>query len=139
VVILKKIKNDWYLKVSFLIGGTYNLLSGIILLVFWDSLSSFFEAQIPNSIFIQIIAIFLIVVGYFLIYAAQNPRELVIIGVGSATTRLVYFLIALVSLIRQDIEIVYLIFGIIDAFVAIIILIPLLLTEGISWQKLWCF
>ena len=139
MVILKKIKNDWYLKVSFLIGGTYNLLSGIILLLFWDSLSSLFEAQIPNSIFIQIIAIFLIVVGYFLIYAAQNPRELVIIGVGSATTRLVYFLIALVSLIRQDIEIVYLIFGIIDAFVAIIILIPLLLTEGISWQKLWCF
>lgn len=139
MVILKKIKNDWYLKVSFLIGGTYNLLSGIILLLFWDSLSSLFEAQIPNSIFIQIIAIFLIVVGYFLIYAAQNPRELVIIGVGSATTRLVYFLIALVSLIRQDIEIVYLIFGIIDAFVAIIILIPLLLTEGISWQKLWRF
>jgi len=139
VVVLKKIKNDWYLKVSFLIGGTYNLLSGIILLLFWDSLSSLFEAQIPNSIFIQIIAIFLIVVGYFLVYAAQDPRELVIIGVGSVTTRLVYFLIALVSLISQDIEIVYLIFGIIDAFIAIIILIPLLLTEGISWQKLWRF
>jgi len=139
VVVLRKIKNDWYLKVSFLIGGTYNLLSGIILLLFWDSLSSFFEAQIPNPIFIQITAVFLIVVGYFLVYAAQNPRELVIIGVGSATTRFGYFLIVLISLIGQDIEIVYLIFGIIDAFIAIIILIPLLLTEGISWQKLWRF
>lgn len=139
MVVLRKIKNDWYLKVSFLIGGTYNLLSGIILLLFWDSLSSFFEAQIPNPIFIQITAVFLIVVGYFLVYAAQNPRELVIIGVGSATTRFGYFLIVLISLIGQDIEIVYLIFGIIDAFIAIIILIPLLLTEGISWQKLWRF
>ncbi len=139
MVVLRKIKNDWYLKVSFLIGGTYNLLSGIILLLFWDSLSSFFEAQIPNPIFIQITAVFLIVVGYFLVYAAQNPRELVIIGVGSATTRFGYFLIVLISLIGQDIEIVYLIFGIIDVFIAIIILIPLLLTEGISWQKLWRF
>jgi len=139
VVVLRKIKNDWYLKVSFLIGGTYNLLSGIILLLFWDSFSSFFEAQIPNPIFIQITAVFLIVVGYFLVYAAQNPRELVIIGVGSATTRFGYFLIVLISLIGQDIEIVYLIFGIIDVFIAIIILIPLLLTEGISWQKLWRF
>lgn len=139
MVALRKINNDWYLKISFLIGGIYNLLSGIILLLFWDALSSFFEAQRPNPIFIQISALFLIVVGYFLVYAAQNPRKLVIIGVGSATTRLGYFLIALVTLISQDIEIVYLIFGIIDAIIAIIILIPILLTEGVSWQQLWRF
>jgi hypothetical protein len=76
VVALRKIKNDWYLKVSFLLGGIYNLLSGIILLLFWDSLFSFFEIQIPNPIFIQITALFLLVVGYSLVYAAQNPREL---------------------------------------------------------------
>ncbi|MHA2247065.1 MAG: hypothetical protein ACXADY_19125 [Candidatus Hodarchaeales archaeon] len=136
---MRKINNDRYLKASFLIGGIYNLLSGIILLLFWDSLSSFFEAQRPNPIFIQITALFLIVVGYFLVYAAQNPRELVIIGVGSVTTRLGYFLITLVTFISQDIEILYLLFGIFDAFIAIIILIPLVLTEGVSWQQLWRF
>jgi hypothetical protein len=137
VVALRKIKNDLYLKASFLIGGIYNILSGIILLLFWDSLSTYFEAQRPDPIFIQIIALFLIVIGYFLVYSAQNPREMVIIGVGSVTTRFGYFLIVLVTLLSQDIEIVYLIFGIIDAFIAIIILIPLLLTEGVSWQQLW--
>ncbi|MHA2226236.1 MAG: hypothetical protein ACXAC8_13590 [Candidatus Hodarchaeales archaeon] len=134
---MRKIKNDLYLKASFLIGGIYNILSGIILLLFWDSLSTYFEAQRPDPIFIQIIALFLIVIGYFLVYSAQNPREMVIIGVGSVTTRFGYFLIVLVTLLSQDIEIVYLIFGIIDAFIAIIILIPLLLTEGVSWQQLW--
>ncbi|MHA2175981.1 MAG: hypothetical protein ACXABI_14220 [Candidatus Hodarchaeales archaeon] len=136
---MRKIKNDQYLKVSFLIGGTYNIISGVILLLFWDSLFSIFKIHIPTPIFIQITALFLIVIGYFLVYAAQNSRELFVIGVGSATTRLGYFLIALVSLIRQDIEIIYLIFGIIDALIAIIILILVLLTEEVSWQKLWRF
>jgi hypothetical protein len=48
-------------------------------------------------------------------------------------------LVALVTLINQDVEIMYFLFGIIDAFIAVIILIPILLTEGVSWQKLWRF
>jgi hypothetical protein len=136
LVALRKIKNDLYLKVSFQIGGFYNILAGIFLFIFSDSFPSSIVAQFPNPIFLQIIALFLIVVGYFLVYSSQNPKKLVIIGVGSAASRLGYFLIVLVSFFCQDLEIVYLVFGIVDACIAILILIPILLTEGISWHQL---
>lgn len=136
---LKRISNNLFLKLSFLISGLYNISAGIFLLFFGEFVSSFFEVQKPELIFIQIIALFLIVVGYFLVYAAQNPQKLAIIGFGSVVTRLGYFLIVILTLISQGLEIVYLLFGLIDAIIAIIILIPLILTEGVTWRQLWYF
>ncbi|MFW9779524.1 MAG: hypothetical protein ACFFE8_11770 [Candidatus Heimdallarchaeota archaeon] len=136
---MRKIKNDWYLRVSFLLGGSYNLLSGIILLLFWDALFSFFSVNKPEPIFVQITGLFLIVVGYFLIYAAQDPRELMIIGIGSVTTRLAYLVIVLVTLAVQNLDNLYLLMGIVDAAIAILILILLLLTDGVMWRRLWSY
>ncbi|MFX1282423.1 MAG: hypothetical protein ACFFB5_02165 [Promethearchaeota archaeon] len=136
---LKRINNDLFLKLSFLIGGLYNISMVILLLFFGEFFSSYVEVQKPELIFIQFTALFLIIVGYFLVYAAQNPQKLVIIGFGSVVTRLGYFSIVILTLISQGLEIVYLLFGLIDAIIALIILIPLILTEGVSWRQLWHF
>ncbi|MFX1253490.1 MAG: hypothetical protein ACFFCZ_17910 [Promethearchaeota archaeon] len=136
---MKRTKNDVYLKLSFFIGGIYNIVMGFILIFFYETLLSLFEIQHTEIIFVQTTALFLIVVGYLLIYAVQNPRKLAIIGMTSVVTRLVYFITIIFNFISQGTEIVYLLFGLIDGIIALIILIPLLLTEGVSWKQIWHF
>lgn len=50
---MKRTKNDVYLKVSFLIGGIYNILMGFILIFFYEALLSLFEVQHTELMFVQ--------------------------------------------------------------------------------------
>ena len=69
---MKKFADDRYLRIAFLIGGIYDLVLGITLLIFSDFFVEFLNVTKPdNMIFTQINGLFLIAVGYFLIYSIQ--------------------------------------------------------------------
>ncbi|MHA2246706.1 MAG: hypothetical protein ACXADY_17315 [Candidatus Hodarchaeales archaeon] len=137
---MKKFADDRYLRIAFLIGGIYDLILGISLLFFSDFLIELLNITKPdNMIFTKINGLFLITVGYFLIYARQNVRKLAFIGFGSAFIRFSYACIVLITWITQEIELVYLIVGITDGLTAIILLIPLLMTDDVTWKQIWQF
>ena len=137
---MKKFADDRYLRIAFLIGGIYDLVLGITLLIFSDFFVEFLNVTKPdNMIFTQINGLFLIAVGYFLIYSIQNVRKLAFIGFGSAFIRFSFAGLALITWITQEIELVYLLVGITDGLTAIILLIPLLMTDDVTWKQIWQF
>ncbi|MFX1533534.1 MAG: hypothetical protein ACFFDI_04800 [Promethearchaeota archaeon] len=137
---MKKFTTDRYLKAAFIIGGIYDIILGISSLFFTNFLATLFSVSIPDPlIFPQVTGIFLIVVGYFLIYASQDARKLVFIGMGSCIIRFSFALIVLLTWFTQGIEVFYLLLGITDTLTGFLILLPLLLTEDVSWRQLWQF
>ena len=76
--------------------------------------------------------------GYCLIYAAYyDVKKMAFIGLGMVIIRFTYLLVALFGFISGELEFVYLLIGISDGFMALVILIPILLTDGTSLAQLW--
>ncbi|MHA2369907.1 MAG: hypothetical protein ACXADX_13895 [Candidatus Hodarchaeales archaeon] len=137
---MKKTMNDRYLAIFFVIGGIYDIILGIGLIFFVDLLSEILDEPKPEPfIFAQVSGIFLIVIGYFLLYAAQNPRKLAFVGAGSVVARLSYSIIVIFAWFLDEISIVYVFFGLTDALTALLILLALLLTDDIAYRQLWKF
>ncbi|MFW9915426.1 MAG: hypothetical protein ACFFGZ_07415 [Candidatus Thorarchaeota archaeon] len=136
---MQKFEDDKILKIAFLIGGVYDLAIGIMLLVLPDILFEMLDATKPEDmIFAQLTGLFLLGVGYFLVYAAYyDVRKLAFIGLGSCLIRFAYAAIVILTLATDDIETGYVMTAATDIITALIILIPLLLTEGVSWTQLW--
>lgn len=137
---MKKTMNDRYLAIAFVIGGIYDIMLGIGLVFFVDLLSEILDEPKPEPlIFAQVSGLFLIVIGYFLLYAAQNPRKLAFIGAGSVIARISYAIIVLSTWILDEISAIYLFFGLADTLTALLILLALLLTDDITSRQLWEF
>ncbi|MFQ5980407.1 MAG: hypothetical protein ACE5OZ_19905 [Candidatus Heimdallarchaeota archaeon] len=135
---MKKLASDRPLKIAFLIGGIYDILLGISLLLFIDLLAELLDAAKPEPrIFAQLVGLFLIAMGYFLLYAAQNPRRLAFVGAASALIRLLYALLVIMAWITQDIETIYLITALTDVITGLMLLGALLLTDDVSLKQLW--
>ncbi|UCG03990.1 MAG: hypothetical protein JSW11_08375 [Candidatus Heimdallarchaeota archaeon] len=135
---LKRFSDDRYLKIAFLIGGVYDILLGVTLLVFPDLTASLLQITKPKPIlWVQTIGIFLIFVGYFLLIATQDVQRLVFIGVGSSVIRLGYAALVIWAILTTGIEMGYILTAITDTITAIILLIPIILTEDVSWRQLW--
>ncbi|UCG89617.1 MAG: hypothetical protein JSU57_03850, partial [Candidatus Heimdallarchaeota archaeon] len=69
--------------------------------------------------------------------ATQDVRRLVFIGVGSAVGRLGYVMLAVFAWFTIGIEMGYLIVAMTDTLTAIILLVPIFLTEDVSWKSMW--
>jgi hypothetical protein len=136
---MSKFADVKYIKFGFLIGGIYDLLLGIGVLFFSDLMVDILGILKPdNMIFVYISGLFLILVGYILIYASfRNVKDFLFIGIGSCIIRFSYFLIALVTWLINDIELPYLLVGCTDVFTGLLILIPTLLIDKNAWKQLW--
>ena len=134
----RRISDERFLKIAFLIGGIYDILLGIPLLFLPDLTADFLNVTKPEPIiWAQTIGIFLIIVGYLLLIATQDVRRLVVIGVGSIAIRLGYAILVLFALMTSGIETGYFLIAITDTLTALILLIPMILTEDVSWNQLW--
>jgi hypothetical protein len=135
---LKRISDNRYLKIAFFIGGIYDVLLGIPLLFFPDFTATLLNVAKPEPIiWAQTIGIFLIIVGYLLLIAVQDVQRLVFVGIGSIVIRLGYVILVLLTWMTTGIETGYILIAITDTLTAIIILIPIILTEDVSWNQLW--
>ncbi len=135
---MKRFSDDRYLRIAFLIGGIYDVLLGVPLLFFPDLTATLLNVTKPEPIiWAQTIGIFLILVGYFLLIATQDVRRLVFIGVGSIVIRLGYVTLVVLAWLKSEIEMGYTLIAMTDTLTAIILLIPIILTEDVSWKQLW--
>lgn len=135
---LKRFSDDRYLKMAFLIGGIYDILLGVPLLFFPDFTATLLNITKPEPLILpQITGLFLIIIGYFLIIATQDVRKLVFIGIGSVVIRLGYAALVIFTWMTLEIEMGYFIIAMTDTLTAIILLVPILLTEDVSWKQIW--
>jgi hypothetical protein len=136
---LSKFADVKYLKIGFLIGGIYDLLFGIGILFFSDLMVDFLGIKKPdNMIFVYTSGLFLILVGYILIYTAnRNVEDFIFIGLGSCIIRFSYFLIVVLVWLTDGIEIIYVLVGCTDALTGLLILIPILSIDTNAWKQLW--
>jgi len=136
---MSKFADVKFIKIGFLIGGIYDLLLGIGVLFFSDLMVDLFGITKPdNMIFVYISGLFLILVGYILIYSAyRNVEDFLFIGLGSCIIRFSYFLIALTVWLTDGIEVMYVLIGCTDVLTGLFILIPILLVDKNAWKKLW--
>jgi hypothetical protein len=127
------------LRYSFILSGVYDLLLGMGLLLFMD----FFLVQLlgttrpKNLQFPQITGLFLLVVGYFQLYGSQDVQSFAFLGFGMAVLRLSFGGIVLLTWLQRGIEGAYLIFALSDFLLALVLILPLLFTEGVSIQLGW--
>lgn len=136
---MKKFKDDQVLKTAFYLGGVYDLLLGVGLLFFPDLIVSILSITKPNNmIFVQLTGLFLLFAGYCLCYAGySNVKKMTFIGLGMVILRFSYLIIAIIGVINKELELIYLVVGISDAIMALVLLIPIILTEGTSVKQLW--
>lgn len=135
---MKRFSDDRYLRIAFLIGGIYDILLGLPLLFFPDFTATLLNVTKPEPIILtQTIGIFLILVGYFLLIATQDVRRLVFVGVGSIVIRLGYVTLVVLVWLTSEIEMGYILIAMTDTLTAIFLLIPIILTEDVSWKQLW--
>ncbi|MFX1283369.1 MAG: hypothetical protein ACFFB5_06930 [Promethearchaeota archaeon] len=135
---MKKFTDDRYLKIAFLIGGIYDIVLGLPMLFLPDLTTTLLNVSKPEPIiWVQTIGVFLIIIGYFLLIATQDARRFAFIGVGSAVIRLGYAILTLLSWITIGIEMGYMFVAMTDTLTAIILLVPLILTEDVSWKSIW--
>ncbi len=136
---MKKFKDDQVLKTAFYLGGVYDLLLGVGLLFFPDLIVSILSITKPNNmIFVQLTGLFLLFAGYCLCYAGYfNVKKMTFIGLGMVILRFSYLIIAIIGVINKELELIYLVVGISDAIMALVLLIPIILTEGTSVKQLW--
>ncbi len=136
---MNRLKNDRILQIAFYLGGIYDLMLGIGVLFLSDLLISIFRITKPdNMIFVQLTGLFLLFAGYCLIYAAYNDvKKMAFIGLGMVIIRFIYLLVALFGVLSGELEFAFLLIGISDGIMALVILIPILLTDGTSLSQLW--
>ncbi|MFX0116448.1 MAG: hypothetical protein ACFFB3_17995 [Candidatus Hodarchaeota archaeon] len=137
---MQKASNDSFLKFAFLFSGIYDIILGLALLFFVDPLSELLDFTKPEPPFFgHTLGIFLVVMGYFLIYAIQDPRKMAFIGAGSFVVRFAYSAIIFLLWFSQEIDTLYLLLGITDTLTGALILFALLATETFSFKQLWKF
>lgn len=135
---MKKFADDRYLKIAFIIGGIYDLLLGVPMLFAPDLTASLLNVTKPDPIILpQTIGVFLIIIGYFLLIATQDVKRFVFIGVGSVVIRLGYAILVVLTWLTIEIEMGYVLAAMTDTLTAILLLVPILLTEEVSWKHLW--
>jgi hypothetical protein len=132
----KKFTGERYLKIAFAIGGIYDIVLGISMF-FPDLTSELLKVTKPDPIiFSYTNGLFLIIIGSFLLIATQNVRKLVFIGIGSVIIRLGYAVLVLI-LLPAGIEMAYILIAATDTLTAIMLLVPIVLTDGITWKQFW--
>ena len=132
-------RDNRLLKISYLIGGIYDSILGLVLIFFSDPIISFFEVSKPNHmLFVHTCGIFLLAIGYFLLFAAfHETGQYIFIGFGSAFVRLFFAIIALFLWLEGSIENIYLIFAFTDSLTGIFLLYAILKERSLTIRIIW--
>ena len=103
------------LKISYLVGGIYDLLLGFGIIFLRTPLLTFLNHYQPNiPIIVDALGLFLLGFGLLLVFESKNEKPTISIGITSALIRLIYFLFVIYYLMFSSIEILYLTLGFTD-------------------------
>jgi Na+-driven multidrug efflux pump len=133
------LKNDQILQMAFLVSGIYDLFLGVGVLFFSDMLISIFGISKPdNMTFVLLTGLFLLFAGYCQIYAGYHDvKKMVFVGLGMVVLRFSYLILAVLGFFSGELEYAYLAIGLTDGIMAVVLLIPIHLTEGTSISQFW--
>ena len=128
-----------FIKLGFFIGGIYDLILGFGAIFLSDLLISIFGINKPdNMIFVYISGLFLLLVGYFLLYACfHDVTNYLFIGFGSSVVRFAFALIIILFWITEGVEFVYILIACTDTVTGLFIFIPILFNNGLTRKELW--
>ncbi|PWI49543.1 hypothetical protein CEE45_01750 [Candidatus Heimdallarchaeota archaeon B3_Heim] len=128
-----------FIKLGFLIGGIYDLLLGFGVIFFSDLLISIFGIVKPdNMIFVYISGLFLLLVGYFLLYACfHDVTNYLFIGFGSSIVRFAFALIVILLWITEGVELSYVLIACTDTVTGLFIFLPIIFNNGLTRKELW--
>ena len=97
------------IKFIFIFAGVYDIILGIFSLFLTDYLAVLLNIPSPRPlIFPQISGLFLIALGYLLLYATKDISKFAFIGFASLIVRYSFVLIVILTILTQKIELIYL-------------------------------
>ncbi|MHA1995851.1 MAG: hypothetical protein ACW97Z_14995 [Candidatus Hodarchaeales archaeon] len=136
---MSKIVDVKFIRLGYLIGGIYDLFLGLGVILIPDLLISFFQITKPNNmIFVYTSGLFLLVVSYYLLYACFHElTNFLFIGFGSSMVRFVFAIIVVLLWITEGIEFAYILIALTDSITGLMIIIPIILTKGLTREDLW--
>ncbi len=113
------------LKFSYLLGGYYDIVLGIGILFLYKFLFPIFLLPIPDEIlFIQVIALFLLAIGFYLLYTSNKAEDFIFVGIGSIFVRFVFAILVLIKITEVDTG--FIILATTDTITGLVILYPIL-------------
>lgn len=112
-----------FLKLSYQIGGTYDLFLGIGVLFLRNYLLTFIHQKIPDIPQIaDALGLFLLAYGTLLIDESRKHDMRVNIGLTSASVRIVFFISIILYLLFSSVEFLYVVFACTDFLTGLFIL-----------------
>ena len=111
------------LKISYQIGGLYDLFLGTGILFFRNYLLTFLHQTIPNiPQIVDALGLFLIAYGFLLLDESRKDDLRLNIGLTSAIVRIVFFCIVIFYIMVSKVEILYIIFAVTDLLTGLFII-----------------
>lgn len=111
-----------FLKLSYQIGGTYDFLLGVGVLLLRNYVLNFLHQKIPNVPQIaDALGLFLIAYGVLLLDESRRSDMRINIGLTSAVVRLIFFISILLYLVFSSVGILYVIFACTDLLTGLFI------------------
>ena len=110
-------------KISYQIGGLYDLLLGFGVLFLRNYVLSYFHQTIPNiPQIVDALGLFLVAYGFLLLDESRRNDPRFTIGLSSAIVRIVFFLLIILYTFISKVEILYILFALTDLLTGLIIL-----------------
>jgi hypothetical protein len=112
------------IKLIFLIAGIYDIILGLMTLFLTDYLAVLLDTPTPSPLlFPQATGLFLIALGYLLIYALKDIKKYAFIGFASLFVRYSFVLIIILTVMTQTVEIIYLFIALTDFITGTLLLV----------------
>lgn len=126
------------LRVVFIIAGVYDVVLGLTLLFGRDIMVGLFNVVPPSPYLIaQTCGLFLVTVGYLLLYAANAPETYAFVGLGSAFVRLSFgVLVSLSIMTGNPPDVLYILFGLTDSLTGLLLLSALVVSH-VGKEAFW--
>jgi hypothetical protein len=136
---LEKFADEKFIRLGFFIGGIYDITLGLGVIFVPDLLLSIFKLTKPEiMIFVYSSGLFLLAVGYYLLYACfHDVKNYFFIGVGSSLVRFTFTLIILLLWLIEGIELAYILVACTDTLTGFFIILPIAANNGLSRKELW--
>ncbi len=113
------------LEFSYKLGGYYDIVLGLGILFLYKTLFPIFSLPIPDELlYVQVTALFLLAVGFYLLFTAKNAENYLFVGVGSIFVRFVFAILVLIRI--QEVALGFKILAIADTLIGLLILYPTL-------------
>ncbi|MHA1991582.1 MAG: hypothetical protein ACXACX_15030 [Candidatus Hodarchaeales archaeon] len=103
------------IKLIFIIAGIYDIILGLMTLFLTEYLAILLKNSVPSPLlFPQATGLFLLALGYMLIYATKDIKKYAFIGFASLFVRYSYVVIIILTTITQTVDPIYLLIALTD-------------------------